>query len=75
MLTSGATSRMKIVWRCVLLFVTGSLYYMAWHDKLAFLLGGKDAWVRMAVVFAAGSVYVGRELLRKQSEQDTKSDR
>src|SRR4051794_24297314 len=60
MLTSGgATSRMKIVLRCSLLFVTGTLYCIAWHDKLASLLGWKDAWVGMAAVFAVGSVYVG----------------
>jgi hypothetical protein len=62
---------MKIVWRCVLLFVIGGLYCIAWHDKLASLLVWKDAWVGLATVFAVGSVDRGRELLRKQSEQDT----
>jgi hypothetical protein len=60
----GATSRMKPVLRCSILFVGGMVYSMAWHDVLANLfLGWEDAWIATSGFVAVGCIFLCRRLL------------
>ena len=63
----GATQRMKIVFRCALVFTTGMLYSIAWHDVLAQIFHWDETWIAFTVAFAIGSVLLGRWSFARQS--------
>ena len=65
----GATARMRIVFRCAVLFVGGMLYSILWQDKLASLIGWDDAWIAVVVAFAVGCVVLCRRLLAAREER------
>jgi hypothetical protein len=71
-IVGGSTSRMRTVWLCSVGFIIGTLYCIAWQDKLAAAVGWKDAWIGAAVLLAVGAVYLCRVLLtRLAKEEDT----
>jgi hypothetical protein len=66
----GSTRRMRTVWLCSVAFITGSLYCIAWQDKLASLIGWKDAWIGASILLAMGSAYLCRTLLIRAAKVD-----
>lgn len=63
----GSTARMKIVFRCSMVFAGGMFYCIAWHDVLARIFSWDDAWIGVTVAFGIGSVLLGRWWFAKQS--------
>ena len=70
----GSTRRMRTVWLCSVVFITGTLYCIAWQDKLASVCGSKDAWVFVAVLLAIFAILVCRKLLQRQVAIDNEQD-
>lgn len=64
----GATARMKVFSRCVFVFVTGTVYSLAWHDVLAHLLGWDRAWLLGLALSGFAAVLLGRRWFAKLSE-------
>jgi hypothetical protein len=60
--------RMKLVLCCSILFIAGTLYSVAFVDKLANVFGWDDAWIASSVLSAVGSIWLGRRWFAKQSE-------
>jgi hypothetical protein len=58
---------MRTVWLCSVGVITGTLYCIAWQDKLAAAVGWKDAWIGASVLLAVGAVYLCRILLARQA--------
>ncbi len=63
----GATTRMRSVFLCSVLFVASMLYSIMWQDKIALLLFGWDeAWIATCLVAAVGCVLLCRKLLARR---------
>jgi hypothetical protein len=73
-LVGGGTQRMRTVGLCSLLFITGVLYCMAWHEQLTDLTGWDNAWIGMAGIVAAGTIGLCRVLLLRQERQRAARD-
>jgi hypothetical protein len=74
-IVGGSTRRMRTVWLCSVGFITGTLYCIAWQDKLANTLAWKDAWIGASLLLAVGAVYLCRILLARQArDSDSEAD-
>ena len=73
-IAGGSTRRMRTAWICSAGFITGTLYCIAWQDKLASAFGSKDACVFVVVLLAILAVFVCRMLLRRQSAVTSEHD-
>jgi hypothetical protein len=74
-IVGGSTRRMRTVWLCSIGFIAGTLYCIAWQDKLANAFGWKDAWIGASVLLAVGGVYLCRILLARQTrDSDTDAE-
>ncbi len=63
----GATQRMKIVLRCAIFFVAGTVYSIAWQDKLANIFGWDNAWILAIILSGLGSIWLARMWFKKRS--------
>lgn len=69
-IVGGSTRRMKTVWLYSVAFITGTLYCIAWQDKLASVFGWKDAWIGASILLAIGTVYLCRISLARAAKED-----